>query len=285
MDRLRDKALRKLAGLEAFPQPPLIRTRYPVVLMHGFGALAGMMRGGHLHEEALHLRLHGVIAYAPNVTSYNTVEARAAMWEERLQHILDETGAERLNLVAQSMGGLDARYLIHEKGFHETVATLVTVSTPHRGTAIAELLLDQPALFQRLGADLADWLGEAMLEDGHSNTRRALEELTPAYVADVFNPATPDHPDVQYWSFAGAAGKGTTIPVNPFMKVGNVLLYEREGLNDGLVSVESAKWGRFLGTFEADHAQQVGLNALSTATFDADAFYCDLARRLGDAGF
>ena len=277
--------LKKLVGLDPFPQPPLIQTRYPVVLMHGFGMLAGLRRGGHLHEEAMNLRLHGVVAYAPNVASYNTVAARAAMWEQRLAHILEETGAERLNLIAHSMGGLDARLLIHQHGFHEVVAVLTTISTPHRGTYLAEFLLRQPERLRRWGVDLVNWMGENALEDATADAQQALHELTPAYLDETFNPAVPDHPDVAYWSYGGAAGKGTDAGINPFLKLWNPIIYDREGANDGMVSVRSARWGTFLGTVEADHAQQIGLNTLTTSTFDSNGFYCEIVQKLAAAGF
>ncbi len=284
MPTFQTRALRRLLSLEPFPQPPLIRTRYPVVFLHGFGILAGLRRGGHLHDEAMHLRAHGVWAFAPNVASYNTVAVRSAMWKDRLARILEETGADRLNLVAQSMGGLDARYLIHVHGFHQVVASLVTVSTPHRGTSVADYLLSQPDRLRRWGAELANWMGEQSLDDASADVIQALKELSPAYVCDTFNPAVPDHPDVRYWSYAAAAGKGTDLPVYPFFRLSNAVLYEREGPNDGLVSVQSAQWGTFLGTLDADHAQEVGIYGLGGGTFDANAFYRSIAEMLSREG-
>ena len=58
--------------------------------------------------------------------------------------VLEETGARKLNLIAQSMGGLDARFAISRLGMADRIATLVTVSTPHRGSAIADWATEQP---------------------------------------------------------------------------------------------------------------------------------------------
>lgn len=285
MSKSKESPLRRLLGMEPFPQPPLIRTRYPVVLMHGFGVLAGLRKHGHLHNEAMFLRRHGVLAYAPNVSPYDTVSVRAAMWQDRLTHILQETGADRLNLIAQSMGGLDARYAISVEGLHEVVATLVTVSTPHRGTAVADIFLDQPERPRQWVVDLANWLGTNALDDASADMLQALTELTPAHVRETFNPAVPDHPSVRYWSYAAQAGKGTAIPVNPLLKLSNAWIYQREGLNDGLVSVESARWGQFLGTLDADHGQEVGLQGFTTHSFDAKVFYRSVVEMLAQEGF
>lgn len=279
---LGESTLKRLVGQEPFPQPPVIRTQYPVVLMHGFGLLAGLRRGGHLHDEAMNLRRHGVLAYAPNVASYNTVEVRAAMWKERLQTVLRETGVERLSLIAHSMGGLDARYLISVLEMHDRIATLVTVATPHHGTTLADMLLSQPERLRTWIVELANWMGTNALEGATADMLTALNQLTPAYICETFNPAVPDHPSVTYHSYAAAAGKGTDIPVNPWLMVGNAWVYQREGPNDGMVSVESATWGTFLGTIDADHAQEVGIQGLSTHSFDSNAFYRSIVERIAE---
>ncbi len=277
-------AVQRLTGLEPFPQPPVIPLRLPVVLMHGFGLLAVIRRKGHLHDTAMHLRAHGVRAYAPNVAPYETIATRAAMWAERIRHVLAETGAPKVHLIAHSMGGLDARYLISRLGFHPHVASLTTIATPHRGTAIADVVLQQPERLRDWAAEIVDWLGANALADGTSNVRQAVHELTPAYVEGTFNPSTPDHPDVRYASYGGQAGKGTSTPINPFLKPLNVLLYHRQGVNDGYVPVSSAQWGTYRGTLEADHLRQIGIQMGSGGSFDAGAFFASLVRHLAAEG-
>lgn len=275
----------RLTGLDPFPQPRLIKLRYPVVLMHGFGIFASLRRGGHLHQEAMNLRAHGVPAYAPNVAAYNTVTVRSASWKRRLERVLDETGAERLNLIAQSMGGLDARYLISRMGMHDVVATLVTVSTPHRGSSIADIVLEQPERMRRWTAEVLNWMGKTALEDATADFLTSVAELTPAYVCREFNSCVPDHPSVRYYSYAGKAGKGTGVAVHPFLHILNRMQYAREGANDGFVSVDSARWGEFAGTVDADHSQQVGITFPGSSGFDSNAFYCSVVERLAAEGF
>ena len=279
-----EAAVQRFTELDPFPQPPLVKVRYPVVMMHGFGMLASLRRKGHLHAEAMHLRLHGIPAYAPNVAPYNTVAARSTMWEERLKHVLEETGAEKLNLIAHSMGGLDARHLISQKGLHEVIASLTTISTPHRGSGIASLMLKQPTRLRETAADLINWFGATTLTESTSDVLQALSELTPVHMKSSFNPDHPNHPDVRYWSYAGAAGQGTEVPVNPFLRLLNRALHKREGPNDGFVSVQSAQWGRFMRTVPADHAQQVGLRNVASGPFDANDFYLSIARHLVEEG-
>ena len=284
MPKFTESAIQRLAGLEAFPQPPVIPLRHPVMLMHGFGIMAAFQRGGHLHQEAMYLRQRGVRAYAPNVAPYNSIRVRAEMWKERVHHILAETNAETLSLIAHSMGGLDARYLISKLGLHEHVRALVTIATPHRGTAIAESVLNQPDLVRDWLANVADYIGTRALKDTPSDVLQAVSELTPDHMASSFNPDVPDHPSVRYWSYAGQAGRGTDVPLDPFFYVLNSIVYKREGVNDGYVSVDSAKWGTFMGTIDADHARQIGIRSSLGADFDSNAFYADVVRMLADEG-
>ncbi len=284
MARIAHAALQRLAALKPFPQPAFLYVRYPVVLMHGFGMLAALRRNGHLHDEALNLRLHGAPAFAPNVAPYGTVSVRAGLWKERIERVLHETRAERVNLIAHSMGGLDARYLISRLEMHEAVASLTTISTPHRGSPIAQFLLDQPEVFQSLVTDVCNWMGSTAFEETASDFYTAVTELRPAYMEEHFNPGVPDHPSVTYRSYAGRAGKGAQSGINPLLILFNNLIYNREGENDGFVSVQSARWGEFRGVFEADHIKEVGLSVLPGGSFNSKAFYRSVVQGLAEAG-
>lgn len=273
-------ALKRIAGLDEFPQPAVIPVRYPVVLMHGFGMLAIFLRGGHLHDEAIYLRLRGVAAYAPNVSPYHTVPVRAEMWQDRIRKILKETRADAINLIAHSMGGLDARFMISELGMHNFVASLVTMSTPHRGSPVADVVLESPERVQGWLTDAANWAGSSVLEGGSSDFRRAIHDLTPGHVIETFNQQVQDHESVRYWSYSGRAGKGTDIGINPLLRPQNTMIYKREGVNDGFVSVESSKWGTHLGNVDADHAQQIGIDLTPSGSFDSTEFYAGIVSML-----
>lgn len=231
------------------------------------------------------LRSHGILAFAPNVSAYDTIESRSEMWKQRLVCILEETGAERLNLIAHSMGGLDARYLITQLNMHHRVASLVTVSTPHRGSSMAQFVLERPDRVKRLLADLFNWMGKNSLEDAHSDFLTTIPELTPEFVCNRFNPDIEDHSEVKYYSYAARAGRGTSVPINPFLRIQNGKMYDREGENDGFVAVQSARWGKFLGIIDADHTQLVGLSFPGAGRFDSNAFYLSVVRRLAASGF
>ncbi len=262
------------------PQPPLRPTRHPVILMHGFGALANLMQGGVLHNEAMHLRTRGVAAYAPHVNPYDTISVRAEAWADRLRRVLDETGAERVNLVGFSSAGLDARWLARDPAWDGRIASLVTVSTPHRGTPLVSVVLDRPDRLRPWAVGVMDFVGRAAYESAPPHTEEALAELTPAAVAARF-PEGETVPGAWCASFASRAGKGTNAPMYPPLVLPNRILYGLAGTNDGIVPTASMGWGEPLGVIEADHARQVGLG-LTPSAFDSCAFYEGICQRLRD---
>ena len=69
----------------------------------------------------------------------------------------------------------------------------------------------------------------------------ALWNLTTKYANAEFNRTTPNHPDVTYFSY-GAKMPSQGPPLWHPLRWTWKLVYEREGDNDGLVSVKSAHW-------------------------------------------
>ncbi|KAI9305000.1 hypothetical protein BJ944DRAFT_162543 [Cunninghamella echinulata] len=130
----------------------------------------------------------------------------------------------------------------------------------------------------------------------------AYANLTTDYCQQYFNPNTPDNPSVAYYSY----GASTTLPVWSFLGLPNQLVREKEGDNDGLVSVKSAKWGKYIRTLQnVDHWSLNGeryrwLPSLSPSTssssptstttmdgnhkFDVVEFYLELANYLYEQG-
>ena len=258
--------------------------RHPVVLMHGFGAIANLLQGGVLHREAMYLRARGILAYAPHVNPYNPIAERTATWAERLERVFDETGADRVNLVGFSSGGLDARHLASDPEWAGRLASIVTVSTPHRGSPLADFIHAHPrAVLGPLNA-VMDWMGRAAYEHAAPDVMRSLGELTTAYMTGTFDPAHPEPEGIFCASVTGRAGHGAAAPIFPPLYPLHRIVLAAGGVNDGFVPVESGRaFGQFWGCIEADHAAQIGLR-LRGGRFDARLFYLSLCARLAALG-
>ncbi|RDA95795.1 hypothetical protein CP533_5154 [Ophiocordyceps camponoti-saundersi (nom. inval.)] len=217
-----------------------------------------------------------------SVPPSGSIEQRAA----KLAADIDAATSARtgpVNIIAHSMGGLDARYMIsRHRGAAAAVASLTTISTPHRGSAFADYVLASGLLPRVYGLLTKVGLGT-----------QAFEQLTTRYMADDFNPRTEDDPGVRYFSY-GAVAPSPSI-FSPF-RLPHSIIQEAEGPNDGLVSVQSSRWGTYEGTIDGvSHLDLINWSNRLRWTvrewmgvkrnFNAIAFYLAITDRLAAEGF
>ncbi|CDK26864.1 unnamed protein product [Kuraishia capsulata CBS 1993] len=204
------------------------------------------------------LRARGLTVLIARVPPFGTVEERAQVLNGFITANLGE--GTKVNLIAHSMGGLDCRYLIsrvEDKKFE--VASLTTVSTPHHGSSIADIIVQNVPLPKVPG-----------------NT---IYQLSQEYCDTEFNPETPDDPRVLYFSYGSRCKPSWT---NPFYYPWK-LLKQKEGPNDGMVSCQSARWGQYMGTIEnVDHLEL--LNWKVKEDFNAMALYLEIMDTLNKKG-
>lgn len=243
------------------------RPRSPLVFAHGYfgfdsiGALRlrrEYFRGVRGRLEALgHQVLLARVAPAAGVSR------RASELAEQIRRL----PFERVNIIAHSMGGVDARYAISKLGLGDRVASLVTIGTPHRGTPIADA-----------AARLGEWQKVRRMLDTIGANVDGLYDLTTARMEE-FNLVVRDVPGVAYASVVGAV-TSETAKVSALLAPGFSYLQKRVGPNDGMVPAASQRWGDVLFEIEADHWAQIGWSGV----FDAGRFYVALAERLAEAG-
>jgi triacylglycerol lipase len=277
------KWLNKLQ-LSEFPEPEHIDLNHPVLLCHGYGAIASLVKPSPLYDVAMFLRAHNVQAFAPNIVPYATIEIRAENWVRVINRLSEQLSFKKLNIIAHSMAGLDIRYALSKLDIAEQVASFTTVSTPHRGTSLAELSLKTPDAIKDKMADLLDWMGNRIYPGTKSDSVGSAEQLTRDYVTKKFNPNVPDVDNIPYYSFSSAVGKGTSHPIKVISRVQNNYIYQLEGINDGMVSVESSKWGQHLKTSNISHLEQMNLRVKDERTYLYKAFWMDVMRILQEKG-
>src|SRR5947209_628723 len=243
-------ALRRARLRKRIPARHAPRLRHPVVLAHGvFGfdeiAVAGR-RHRYFRNIAEELVVPGLEFYRPRVAAAAPIAIRAGTFVELLRAL----PGERFNVIAHSMGGLDARFAIARLGLADRVASLVTIGAPHRGPPLADLPLSRAtARLLRI---------------------QALRDLTPRAL-ERFNRETPDDPEVAYCS---VVARTDLLHTNPLLWPSHAYLSAHGGANDGLVPASSQKWGKVLREIEADHWAQVGWSL----KFDAVGLYEEILR-------
>lgn len=216
------------------------------------------------------LRQGGNRVLVARVSPTGGVVDRAA----QLQAFLDrELPGEAVHILAHSMGGLDARYLISRLGMSRRVLSLTTIGTPHRGSAFADWGV------QRLERVLKPAL--AMLHI----PSQAFYDLTRAQCR-AFNEQVPDAPEVRYFS---VAGQHQSHLLCPEWHLPHHIVLAAEGPNDGVVSVASATYGEDTQVWEGDHFSLVNWpnvrSRLGGRWHDPLPNYARLIQRLADEGF
>lgn len=278
------KRLLRTMELKEFPGPDVIRLKHPVLLCHGYGAIATLIKPSPLYDIAMLMRGHNILAFSPNIVPYAKIETRAERWERVINDLINQTGIEKLNIVAHSMGGLDMRYAISQLKVAPHIESFTTVCTPHHGSSLAELSLRTPEPIREKIVDFLDWMGNRVHPHTQSNVSESVEQLTRRYMEENFNPRVPDAPDIPYYSYSSSVGKGTNHPIKVIGRYQNNHVYEQEGLNDGMVSVKSAQWGEHILTGEISHLEQMNLRVKEDRKPLVEAFWRDVMLMLQERG-
>ena len=222
-----------------------MKLKYPILLVHGMGFRDYKLIGywGRIPKE---LEKLGCDIHYGGQDSNGDIETNGRHIAGRIEEILRETGAEKVNVIAHSKGGLDSRYAISKLGMADKVASLVTVSTPHHGSRTVDMLMRAPDLLVRIAAFCTDcWF--RILGDKNPNTYSVFHSFTTKGAAE-FNKETPDCKGVLYQSYATVMKKPSS---DMFMWLNNAVVNRIEGENDGLLTPDSAKWGEFKGVYRS----------------------------------
>ena len=166
-----------------------------------------------------------------------------------------------VHIIAHSMGGLDGRNLIaanlHGLAEPGRIASLTTLSTPHKGSPVADLLVGpRPGGLHGIAFDA---ISDLLRTFGVSTD--ALRNLTTKNAS-----ATPDvaktHPHIRYRSFFAAGRSGLQLPTSAILLPTHEFTRSVTGqLNDGVVARDLAIYGEFQQTFwQCDHADMIGHN-------------------------
>ena len=254
------------------------RTRYPLLLVHGLNCRDDWIFSYWGSMTDL-LRSHGASVYLSGQDAWGSVPGNARALLRRAEDVLTETGAEKLNLVAHSKGGLEARYLISTLGFAEQTASLTTICTPHHGSRAAAEWLGRKTVCRVIGPGLEGfWRARG---DREPNFQAAVSALTPEAM-ERFNAENPDSPLVYYQSWGARLDRPVWDPMDRVQ----LWLSKADTPTDGLVSPDSAVWGTYRGTLEGvSHQDAVGGRRRKRPGFDAGEFYIRLAQELAEMGF
>lgn len=264
----------------------LCATRYPIIMLHGIGFrdFKYFNYWGRIPKELVR---NGAVVYYGHQEAWGTIENNAEIIRGKIEEILKENHCDKVNIIAHSKGGLDARYLISGLHMEEKIASLTTMSTPHRGSELLNLLNKLPDNIYHFIASLFDKsYGKA--GDQHPDCYTSSKQLSPSFCRE-FNEKYPDAPGVYYQSYASVV-KYTFG--DPLLWIPNLFMFFAGApKNDGLVSEESAKWGNFKVTFVStgrrgiSHGDMIDLKREDYKGFDVIETYVKIAAELKEMGY
>lgn len=264
----------------------LCKTRYPLLLVHGvfFRDSKYFNYWGRIPRE---LERNGATVYYGEHQSADAIADSAQELKDRILQIVSTTGCEKVNILAHSKGGLDCRYAIDRLGIGPYVASLTTISTPHRGCLFADHLLEKApeklkrriahtydTTLKKLGDPQPDFL--AAVNDLRSTTCTPLDRSMPQPPGIVCQSVGSLMPRAS----SGRFPLDLTYP----------LVKHYDGPNDGLVREDSFRWGdRYTlleptGTQGISHADMVDLDRKNIRGFDVREFYVQLVADLKNRG-
>jgi triacylglycerol lipase len=193
-----------------------------------------------------------------DVPALDTSERRASVLADLIQQRFPE-GA--VHIIAHSMGGLDGRTLIGRNlnglSAPGRIASLTTLSTPHRGSPVADLLAGpKPHGLRRLVYEtVSHALGQLGFPLG------ALGDLTTEGAARIPD-VVETHSHIRYRSCFASGRPEPFRPTSLVLAPTHHYIHSVTGQpNDGVVALDSARYGEFQQPFfQCDHVDMVGHN-------------------------
>lgn len=264
----------------------LCATRYPIIMLHGIGFrdLQYFNYWGRIPRELVR---NGATVYYGHQEAWGTIEDNAQIIKEKIEEVLAENHCDKVNIIAHSKGGLDARYLISGLHMEEHVASLTTMSTPHKGSELLNILNKLPDGIYHFIASAFDRTYRRF-GDAHPDCYHASKQLSFEF-CQTFNEKYPDSPKVYYQSYASCVKH--TFGDN-LLSIPNLLMYfAGASKNDGLVTIESAKWGNFKKTFIStgrrgiSHGDMIDLKREDYKGFDVIEAYVEIVAQLKEMGY
>ena len=261
-------------------------TKYPILMVHGifFRDWQYFNYWGRVPNALI---ANGAEIYYGNQQSAKSVAESAEELKQRILEVIRESGAEKVNIIAHSKGGLDSRYAISNLGMDKYVASLTTINTPHKGCDFVDNLLNlfpesfinfvaekYNRIFSKLGDNSPDFLSGIL--DLRASFCKKLDE------------SLPDSPDIFYQSYMSEMKNffSAGIPLN----IGYLLIKKCNGCNDGLVWVESARHGENFTLIQnklprgISHGDMIDLFRENIKGFDIREFYINIAENLKNMG-
>lgn len=160
------------------------------------------------------------------------ISIRADRLADAIMRTTQKHNAEKVHIIGHSMGGLDARYTaVNIPNIDNKIATITSIGTPHLGATFADFAVS-------LEADEFIKLANTIFCIDFRGFLAITTEATAAFNESARNQEVANN--ITYFTYSAYQEKAKVFFP---MHISWDYIHEREGDNDGLVSVNSQAWG------------------------------------------
>jgi len=227
------------------------KIKYPILLVHGTGSRDDkrMNCWGRIPKA---MEKAGADVFYSNQDAWGTTQNNAEIVKKSALTVLSKTGSKKLNIIALSKGGLESRYMIHKLGMSDKVASLTTISTPHHGSKTMDFLCKRLPMLLKFIAVFMNF-AYRLYGDENPDFYNTCRQFTTAY-SKKFNIEIPNSSKVYYQSYASAMKKPHS---DMLLFIPHLFVKKFDGECDGIVSVDSSKWGVFKGIITTERIRGI----------------------------
>ncbi len=240
------------ASLPVHAATDYTRTRYPIVLSHGLFGFKSVGPVDYWHAIVPALEKDGAKVFATSQSPVNSNEVRGEQLLAQVEEVLALTGAEKVNLIGHSQGGMTVRYVAGVAP--QLVASVTTMGTPHKGTPVADAVTGFSEFLGPIGTEViasavealfsvvdivdgGEWVkGDALAALNSLNTpgtARFNQRFPQAIPASACGQGAETVAGVRYYSMSGTGSLTNALdPSSAGLAVTGLLFGEA---NDGLV--------------------------------------------------
>ena len=161
--------------------------------------------------------------------------------ETRAQKFMKSFKEKRAHIVAHSFAGIDMRAMINFYDLQQNVASLSTLSTPHKGLTLIQNLQRYP--------EAQSHLINALRPLGLNDTNYT--EFSRENCQDIHDMIG----DSETYTKISYGARTSPSNLERILRYPSDAIMERDPLeeNDGITHPKDWEWGNYLASFEADH--------------------------------
>jgi len=256
-------------------------TKYPILLVHGI-----VLKDIHFFKafgkiEKILIE-NGYTVETSRTDGFGSIENNAAQLKAHIEEILQKTGADKINLIAHSKGGLDSRYMIDNLEMKDRVASLTFLCTPHKGSSVATMIDGLPRPIKGMIAGVLN-LEYRIFGDKNPDALTVCRQLR--HAPDGILAHSENYGEIFLQSYS------TTLKRSRDDFVMGIPLrfshYLGDTVSDGLVSAESSKFINYRGDCidgSVSHSEIVDFMTRKHKKEKIYAFYLTLCQELAERG-